>query len=110
MKATKNYAGYHVVCLRLNGKGKQHRVHCLVLSAFVGPRPDHHQGAHEDDDKDNNRLSNLAWKTVGDNTRDRHLNGRTARKDGHGMYKEGKFVGNNRKYYPPKYVSDLPVK
>jgi NUMOD4 motif. len=108
MKSTRNYAGYHVVTLRDDsGRSRQFRLHCLVLEAFVGPRPDGHQGAHHDDDKDNNALSNLAWKTVGDNIRDRHINGRTARGQRSGRYKHGKFLGNSRKYYPPKYVADL---
>lgn len=75
----------------------------------MGPRPDGYQGAHHNDDKDDNRLSNLAWKSIRDNTRDKHLNGRTARRERHGCYKEGKFVGSSRKYYPPKYVADLQV-
>lgn len=109
MKSVHNYAGYHVLTLSKDGIRTQHRLHCLVLQAFVGPRPKGYQGAHRDDDKNNNHLSNLAWKTVGENIRDRHLNGRTARGARSGAYKHGKFIGTNRKYYPPKYVSDLAV-
>jgi hypothetical protein len=38
-------------------------VHVLVLTAFRGPRPDGLVACHEDDVKDNNRLSNLRWDT-----------------------------------------------
>lgn len=104
-KSTRNWAGYHVVSLRgSDGSKRQRRLHCLVLEAFVGPRPEGFQGAHEDDNKDDNRLGNLAWKHLGDNIIDRNLNNRTARGTSHGAYKHGKFIGTNRKYYPPKYV------
>lgn len=103
-KVSKNYAGYRVVTLSKSGTRKQHRLHCLVLEAFVGPRPEGFQGCHHDDDKENNRLENLAWKSVGDNHRDRSANGRTACGDRHGRYKQGKFVGQHRRYYTNKHV------
>lgn len=70
MKSSTNYAGYHVISL---GKDrKQHRVHCLVLLAFVGPRPTpDHDGCHRDSDKNNNHLSNLRWDTKSGNIKDR---------------------------------------
>lgn len=105
MKPTPNYSGYRVVSLGDGtGKKKQHRLHCLVLEAFVGPRPEGFQGCHHDDDKGNNRLSNLAWKSVGDNTCDRSVNDRTASGARHGRYKTGQFVGQHRRYYTNKYV------
>ena len=69
MKASKNYAGYHVVTL--GKERKQYRVHCLVLEAFVGARPDGMQGCHNDSDKNNNALSNLRWDTPKGNASDR---------------------------------------
>lgn len=108
VKTTPNHNGYHVLTLRsADGVKKQHRAHCLVLETFVGPRPDGCQGAHHNDDKNDNRLVNLAWKTVGENTRDRSINGKTAKGERHGSYKHGNNVGTNRIYYPPKYVADL---
>ena len=58
------------------------RVHVLVLSAFVGPRPEGQMGRHLDDDVDNNALPNLAWGTNSDNMLDAVRNGthREARK------------------------------
>jgi hypothetical protein len=69
MKASENSAGYLVVGL---GAGrKQHRVHCLVLEAFVGPRPAGMQGCHNDSNKLNCALSNLRWDTPKGNIADR---------------------------------------
>lgn len=62
MRTTKNHNGYHVVSLGSKPK-KQFRLHCLVLEAFVGPRPPGMQGCHGRDDKDDNRLENLRWDT-----------------------------------------------
>lgn len=72
--------GYWTVELTLPGKPpKARRVHHLVLSAFVGPKPAGMGGAHGDRDKANNRLSNLAWKTQLGNMADREAHGTTAR-------------------------------
>lgn len=104
IKPVPNDRGYHVVTLS-NSQGirRQHKVHHLVLEAFVGPRPDGYQGAHEDDNKEDNRLVNLAWKSRADNIRDRHRNGGTARGGRHGAYKHGKFVGRARSD-APKFI------
>ncbi len=51
-------------------------VHHLVLITFVGPRPPGMEACHEDDDKLNNRLSNLSWGTKSKNWHDRQRNGR----------------------------------
>ena len=70
LKPTKNYAGYHVVSLYPDKR--QHRVHVLVLTAFVGPRPSPlHDGCHEKDNKDDNRLCKLRWDTKAGNAADR---------------------------------------
>lgn len=103
-KTTRNYSGYHVVALSSSGVRKQHRLHCLVLEAFVGPRPEGFHGCHHDDDKENNRLENLSWKSVGDNIRDKEANGRIASGEQHGRYKTGKFVGQHRRYYTNKHI------
>lgn len=73
-----NFAGgwgrYHTVQL---GRGNSHRpVHRLVLEAFVGPCPEGMTvGRHLDDDPNNNHISNLAWGTVSDNSKDKVRNG-----------------------------------
>lgn len=67
MKPTPNLACYMVIMLCR----KQYRLHCLVLEAFVGPRPEGMQGCHNDNDKTNNRLENLRWDTPKGNIGDR---------------------------------------
>jgi len=54
-------------------------VHALVLMAFVGPRPPGHVGAHENGKRDQNRLSNLFWKTHKENSADMERHGTRAR-------------------------------
>lgn len=70
LKSTMNWNGYHV--LTLGAERRQVRLHCLVLEAFVGPRPSpEHDGCHGDNNKDNNHLSNLRWDTKEGNIADR---------------------------------------
>lgn len=51
--------------------GRNYRVSVLVLTTFVRPKPFLKAMArHLDDNKSNDRLSNLAWGTRGQNTND----------------------------------------
>lgn len=54
---------YPMVSLRKNKKSRTHTVHPLVLTAFVGPRPDGLQGCHNNGEATDNRLKNLRWDT-----------------------------------------------
>lgn len=54
------------------------RVHHLVAAAFIGPRPEGAVVRHLDDRKDNNRLTNLAYGSQGENMRDIVRNGNHA--------------------------------
>jgi len=60
--------GYIRHCL-IGDDGKFHgvRAHVAVLSAFVGPRPDRHDGSHINGKKLDNSLANLCWETSSDN-------------------------------------------
>lgn len=58
--------------------GKTHTVHTLVLTAFVGPRPEGAEGCHNDGDPANNRVENLRWDTHTENMRDALRQGRHA--------------------------------
>lgn len=52
--------------------GRNHYIHRLVAFAFIGPAPsDHHEIAHWDGDKGNNRVANLRWATRVENTEDK---------------------------------------
>jgi hypothetical protein len=64
--------GYRVIKMRDNHRYAHIAIHCLVLLAFVGPRPEpHYQGCHWDGNARNNALSNLRWDTPSANQLDR---------------------------------------
>jgi hypothetical protein len=67
---------YLCVHLSANNKQKTHKVDHLVLTAYVGPRPDGLDSCHWDDDGHNNRLTNLRWDTRANNHHDCVRNGR----------------------------------
>lgn len=53
---------YYVSVSPRPGERQRNRaVHEVVLSTFVGPRPDGHDGDHINRDPADNRLSNLRW-------------------------------------------------
>lgn len=56
-------------------KRKKHRVHILVLTAFIGPRPPGHECAHHNGDSLDNRLCNLRWATPQENRADGERHG-----------------------------------
>lgn len=62
--------GYRCVTLCKDRQKKNYRVHRLVLMAFVGMPLDGQVACHWDDDRLNNRLSNLRWGTAFDNMAD----------------------------------------
>ena len=70
--------GYEWVAL---GRTKR-TVHRLVLEAFVGQCPDGMEACHENDVKDDNRLSNLRWDTHKNNIDDLRTSGRLGLRQG----------------------------
>lgn len=76
VKGGLNAKGYIVATLTdTNGRNRPHRVHRLILEAFVGPCPLGMQCRHKDGDRTNNSLSNLAWGTPKENTTDKFRHG-----------------------------------
>lgn len=71
--------GYPMVKLKLKSeeRAELHRVHSLVMDAFVGPRPDNCVVAHNDGNPKNPHLTNLRYDTMAGNFSD---------KKGHGTY------------------------
>lgn len=51
------------------------KVHALVLTAFVGPKPPGMECCHANDIPDDNRLENLRWDTPVENAQDKVRNG-----------------------------------
>lgn len=62
-----------------SNKCKNVRISTLVLSAFVGPRPEGLECCHNDGDALNNKLENLRWDTHTSNIHDRVLHGTSNR-------------------------------
>lgn len=67
--------GYPTVTLYRGGNGKAHRVHRLVLEAFVGPCPQGMMALHANDVATDNRIANLRWGTMPENVADSLRNG-----------------------------------
>jgi len=59
--------GYHKVSLSKAGDIRSVKVHKMVITAFIGPRPEGKQINHIDGDKSNNRLDNLEYVTQSEN-------------------------------------------
>jgi len=77
LRTGKNADGYRVANIYINGKSKSEYVHQLVAEAFLGKQPEGTQVAHDDGNKDNNAVSNLAYKTRLQNAADKKLHGST---------------------------------
>jgi hypothetical protein len=76
MVQTPNHKGYLRVSLTdRDGKTVKHNVHKLVLSTFVGSRPEGMEGCHEDGNKSNCAVENLRWDTPKGNWEDRRKHG-----------------------------------
>ena len=87
LKFSRDFKGYLRAHLHHDGKNKTIKVHSLVLTAFVGPRPEGLQGCHNDGNKENNALSNLRWDTPVANIADSIRHGTRAVKERHGSHK-----------------------
>ena len=112
------------ISLCLNAVSRSFQVHHLVLTAFVGPRPEGLEGCHWDDDPTNNCLSNLRWDTRSANVRDSVRNGThhmarvTHCPEGHAYTPENTYVyprGNRacrecRRIYRETHVEERRIK
>lgn len=88
---------YPTFSLRRERGGAQRAVHLhtLVLTAFIGPRPEGLEGRHLNGDQTDNRLANLAWGTRSENQQDRVAHGsyeRTHCSHGHEFTPENTYV------------------
>lgn len=78
---------YLAVTLSDNDRRKQHLIHNLVTVTFIGPKPKNTQVCHTNGNKHDNRLVNLRYGTVDENTADRYKNDEIAHGENHGMAK-----------------------
>jgi hypothetical protein len=79
--------GYRKVTLCGGGARIARYVHELVLTHFVGPRPDGMEVAHNNGRRDDNRLANLRWDTRSGNHADKIIHGTACRGERHGRRK-----------------------
>lgn len=75
LKTTATRKGYRQVNLVSCDHKVTRFVHVLVLTAFVGPKPEGMECAHDNGVRHDNRLTNLAWKTPVGNWDDRRRHG-----------------------------------
>ena len=61
--------GHVNVALCERGKSRNHDVHTLVLTTFIGPRPEGLVCCHLDSNPSNNCVTNLEWNTQSENNR-----------------------------------------
>lgn len=65
---------YAQVRLYRDGRQRGHLVHLLMLTAFIGERPEGEQGLHRDDNPAHNVIDNLYWGTPQQNWDDLRRN------------------------------------
>lgn len=80
--------GYLAVNLSLGSKFKTYDVHRLIMLAFIGePQKEKYLVLHNDDDKKNNKFSNLKYGSSKENSKDMVIKNRQARGERHGFSK-----------------------
>lgn len=74
-KLTKHNSGYKMIGVCINGKNKNYLVHRIVALSFLPEVEGKNQINHIDENKENNRVSNLEWCNAHENLthNDRHL-------------------------------------
>lgn len=76
LTASFDQAGYRIICLRdERGNKTTHRVCRMVLLAFNGVPEKGMQACHGNNIKDDDRLENLRWGTISENTIDQVKHG-----------------------------------
>ena len=90
----KDKDGYLLISLSKNGIVKKYKIHQLVLTHFVGPKPfDKAVSRHMNNKRDDNLYTNLQWSTKSENQKDRILNNTVSTN----LKLINQFGSNNRK-------------
>lgn len=72
MKLSLSDNRYPAVKLRKDGRSRDHKVHVLVMAAFIGPRPDGYEIDHKNTFTTDARLRNLEYVTKSENNKRKH--------------------------------------
>lgn len=82
------HQGYLIAMIHdSTGQKRRRTVHSIVLTAFVGPRPDGMECRHLDGNRANARLDNLKWGTSGENHLDQRIHGTDNAGERNGQHK-----------------------
>ena len=102
LKQAINEHGYLSVCVRVNKRPTWRKVHRIVAMAHLdSPRDGENIVRHINDEKTDNRVENLAWGTLSDNTQDSLRNGnnfnseKTHCKRGHALVGLNLYIAPN---------------
>lgn len=88
LKPLRGRSGYLAVNLYRPGVLKTVRIHRIVCTAFHGEPPSpHHEAAHGDGNKINNRADNLRWVTRRENEAEKDSHGTRPKGERHGRAK-----------------------
>lgn len=68
-------SGLRYVIFCKHGKMRTHKIHRLMLEAFVSPCPEGMECRHLNGNPADNRLENLCWGTHKENMQDKHRHG-----------------------------------
>jgi hypothetical protein len=74
-KHQKTHHGYRQIAMMVAGKEERFQVHCLILEAFKGPKPEGMEAAHDNGKREDNRIDNLFWRTPKSNWDDKRRHG-----------------------------------
>ena len=101
--------GYKRITLQCGEGSQSFYVHRLMLTAFVGPCPDAMECCHNNDDKQDNRLSNLRWDLTTKNRREQTAHRLCAHGEhhGHATMTEEQIITIRERYAAGERAADI---
>lgn len=87
LKPSMGSGSYRCVTLSKGGERRTRYLHELVLTTFVGPRPEGAHSCHFPNGKEDNSLTNLRWGTPAENGADKVVMGTAAKGESHSQAK-----------------------
>lgn len=109
LKQKQTADGYLKVCLSSRGQAKHHRVHRLVLRAFIGePPPEQPLCNHKNGIRNHNFLGNLEWCNQGENmAHAQHVTQTLARGDQNGSRLHPERLARGADQWQAKLTDEL---